>query len=163
MKLVKTKRSRTSVIIEGLVLMVIMYFLFESGKPNFCKRVPRDYYQKQCFSNQRVISGAIDMYNMDHELMIHEFNEHTYKLLVEEKYLHNIKDYCECEYLVEGDLAVDGYIYCLNHGSPDRRKEGINPEASLHPKKDRKRELNENLIEFVFCTLPTIIHYLTSL
>ncbi|MDD3000840.1 MAG: hypothetical protein PHF29_03725, partial [Candidatus Riflebacteria bacterium] len=48
--------------------------------------------QKACFANQRVLMGAIEMYNMDHDEMIKEITPDIFNaggLLLREKYLAN--------------------------------------------------------------------------
>ncbi len=80
------------------------------------------YHAKKasCFSNQRILQGAIEMYNMDHSTMMTTIDMET---LVKEHYL--IKELVgpepQCEYESIGDLTQDGYINCKFHGNPMNR------------------------------------------
>ena len=124
-------RNPYRVITVGSIILAITAVLFfiNENIPKFGS--PRsNRYQKHCFSNQRVLLGAVEIYNMDHTVFITDLNYETIDLLIKSKYLKaNPSDGCECEYFTEGDLSADGYIYCLNHGSENRKKEGKDIEA----------------------------------
>ena len=81
---------------------------------------------KACFSNQRVMQGAVEMYNMDHSTMMTTLDIDT---LVNEKYLKTAPSGPEpdCKYTTVGDLTDDGYISCVKHGSP------FEPHQHSHP------------------------------
>lgn len=86
------------------------------------KSLKADARKKACFANQRVLLGAVEMYNMDHPEMIHAItHEMTGEtgMLVTEKYLKTglQSPEPECQYSSEGDLAQDGKIKCSFHGS----------------------------------------------
>jgi hypothetical protein len=70
----------------------------------------------QCLSNIRVITGAIEMYNMDHSQMMTELDLDK---LVESHYLKEIpiKPTDKCDYFIVGDILSDGYIACKKHGT----------------------------------------------
>lgn len=120
--------------------------------------------QKQCFRNQRVITGAIEMYNMDNKEMITDFNPETYDLLLKGKYLkENWKDECECEFHTKGDLTYDGFIYCENHGSENKKIEGKNISMSLTPKKDAKDSMTRETLKFIFAVGPTLFYLIIRL
>ncbi len=72
---------------------------------------------KACYSNMRVLQGAVEMYNMDHSTMMSNLDIPT---LVKEHYLKSEpgKPEPECDYYNVGDLTQDGYIACKKHGSP---------------------------------------------
>ena len=84
--------------------------------PNF-KVARASARQKACFSNQRVLQGAVEMYNMDvsPENMMRKLE---LSHLVSGNYL---KDYPskpepQCNYETSGDLTETGYVYCTFHG-----------------------------------------------
>ncbi|MBQ3644501.1 MAG: hypothetical protein II961_07890 [Candidatus Riflebacteria bacterium] len=72
--------------------------------------------ERQCFTNQRLILGAVELYSMDHEPMMTSLDM---PLLLKEGYLKEEpkKPTPQCEYFSEGNLVIDGYICCRNHGS----------------------------------------------
>ena len=76
--------------------------------------------EKACFSNQRVLQGAVEMYNMDNSVMMTTLDINT---LVKEKYLKSAPSGTEpgCKYYSVGDLSKDGHISCEKHGSPFER------------------------------------------
>lgn len=86
--------------------------------PNF-KKARNEAQKKACFANQRVLLGAVEMYNMDHPEMLQTLNSKSFESLVKEGY---IKYAPECptrgEYLSEGDLCTaTGQIKCSKHGA----------------------------------------------
>ena len=83
--------------------------------PNF-KKARDSARQKACFSNIRVLTGAMEMYNMDHNTMMHTLDIDA---LVKGGYLKSAPTSPEpdCEYYSEGDLTEDGVICCKRHGN----------------------------------------------
>ena len=51
----------------------------------------------------------------------------------------------ECEYLTEGDLTNNGYIYCKIHGDLEGKK-----EKEIHAKKEEEQKRNSSFIKNVF-------------
>ena len=100
--------------------------------------------QKACFSNIRVLIGAVDMYNMDHKIMMTKLDLNA---LIQENYLK--KNFSgpekECEYLTEGDLTDNGYIYCKIHGDIEGLK-----EKEIQSKKDEEKKRNSSFVKNVF-------------
>ncbi len=83
---------------------------------------------KYCAANIRIITGGVEMYNMDNKVMMKEleiknlltptYNPYTKK---NETYLKgdpNNNQY-GCSYKSKGDLTTDGEIICNKHGSLD--------------------------------------------
>ena len=70
-----------------------------------------------CYSNIRVMLGAVEMYNMDNSVMMTELD---IQKLVDGKYLKNepSKPDPDCSYYSEGDITKDGLIKCRKHGNP---------------------------------------------
>lgn len=89
--------------------------------PNFAKA--RDKARvANCFANQRILLGAIEMYNMDHEKMLTQLSEADAQeggILLKNQYLREPinKPEPECSYYSEGDLSKNGKISCKKHGS----------------------------------------------
>ena len=113
--------------------------------------------QKACFSNQRIISGAIEMYNMDHEVMMRDFNDYNAGLLVSGKYLKSIPvgSKPECRYLSSGDLTGEGVIYCEYHGSIGynaNSKDGVAPSDAYY-----QDEFRENLRNKMYSLAPILV------
>jgi hypothetical protein len=71
-----------------------------------------DLHQKMCFMTQRLIFGAVEMYNMDNDVKMTSLD---IPLLEKKKYIRKIDE--KCEYYSVGDLSKDGYVSCKIHGS----------------------------------------------
>ena len=87
-----------------------------TGKEDFNekKRLFAISKQKACFSNLRVIQGAVEMYNMDHSTMMTSLNLDK---LIDGNYIKSIDKPCsECSYYNKGDLSNDGVVACSLHG-----------------------------------------------
>ena len=99
---------------------------------------------KACYSNIRVILGAIEMYNMDHDVMMTECNEYNLHLLCDEGYLKQMptKPTEKCEYLSDSDLTSTGVIYCKYHGSieyDEKKHIGVPPSSEYLADENRIR------------------------
>ena len=108
----------TKVWLNRFVLLLVLFFycvINLASVPTFQRHHPPSH-QKICFSNIRVLQGTIELYNMDHTPMM--TTNIDMKTLVDNKYLKAPIEGPdeECEYLIEGDLTNDGYVYCINHG-----------------------------------------------
>jgi Ca-activated chloride channel family protein len=86
--------------------------------PNF-RKARQQSRQKACLANQRVLMGAIEMYNMDHDVMITEMNDHVIDDLVQGKYLKSpiVPAEQSCCFGSTGPLDGDGVIICAEHGT----------------------------------------------
>ena len=160
----KSKKKLGETIIEGTIIFIISYVLaYKMDIPRYGHSI-RNAKQKQCFSNQRLVTGAIEMYNMDNKEMIIDLNPETYDLLIKGKYLkENWRDECECEFCTDGDLTVDGFIYCENHGSENRKIEGKNINISVTPKKDEEQKRESEMRKFAIAVGPTLFYLLLRL
>lgn len=78
---------------------------------------------KACHANQRVLAGAVEMYNMDNETKMHTIR-HADVIspageLIKGCYLKSPINPAEldCEYYSYGNLTSTGIIYCTQHGT----------------------------------------------
>ena len=160
----KTKNYYIQTVLEAAVLFFIslgLVLMTDTGRTHHGRR---SSFQKQCFSKQRVLIGAIEMYNIDHNEMIKTYDDDYFELLVRGKYLYSsFKNNFECELVTEGDLTEKGFIYCVNHGSYDGQKKGKDELASLTPKSDMIRERNVNLFILGFLFVPTLLYLIFRL
>ena len=158
------KQHPVRTIIESIVLFIISYLLVANTNMGEVHRSRRTSPQKACFANQRVLSSAIEMYNMDHSEMINTYNQSIRDLLIKEKYLKpDFMHEVECEFVAEGDLTEKGFVYCVNHGGVDGKKEGKDEFASLTPKADMIHERNKNLLVLGLLFGPTLIYWIINL
>ena len=161
----KANKNFVQIVLEATVLFVISLFLISTTDISRIRHHGRrSSYQKQCFSNQRVLMGAIEMYNMDHNNMMTNYDNSFFELLVRDKYLTpSFMNNIECEFLSEGDLTGSGYIYCVNHGDTEKKKEGKDELASLTPKSDSIREREMDLVLLGFLFGPTLLYFILRL
>lgn len=78
--------------------------------------------RRACFGNQRLLEGAIEMYNMDHDATITAITPELYApdgILVQQGYLKPLEmPSAGCRFRSEGDLTEAGSrITCDEHGS----------------------------------------------
>lgn len=114
------KRSPT--LIELAIIIAIIGILAAIAQPSYPRRSGHSR-MKACFANQRVILGAIEMYNMDHNELLHHMDDGVMELLTSGKYL-KYKAACPGhppgQYVNDGDLAQEGTIKCTIHGNPEK-------------------------------------------
>ncbi|MEW6708825.1 MAG: ankyrin repeat domain-containing protein [Candidatus Riflebacteria bacterium] len=75
-----------------------------------------------CFALQRVLQGAIEMYNMDQSEGISSIEERTLQNpgpLIPE-YMRSLDIQNGCSLISSGDLMVDGYVLCKTHGASSK-------------------------------------------
>lgn len=68
-----------------------------------------------CFAFQRILYGAIEMYNMDNSATIKQCNDDTIRILRSKNYLRTLPN-SNCSYYSVGDLTESGTIGCRLHG-----------------------------------------------
>lgn len=88
--------------------------IFMNKKQDVTKQTQRDN-ESECFSNIRVITGAIEMYNMDFPDKIN--TELDIQFLVDKGYLraNPEKNSPDCKYFIEGDMTKEGHVACQKH------------------------------------------------
>ena len=100
-------------LIELMIVIAIIGILAAMAIPNF-KKARASARQKACYSNIRVIQGAVEMYNMDSAQMMNTLSIGDLKAghyLKEEP----VKPETQCSYQGTG-LENDGSVYCSFHG-----------------------------------------------
>ena len=155
----RKKKSIFSTIIISIIITIIWGNLFYMALPSYALRPVRaSQFQKACYSNIRIITGAIEMYNMDNEndksKLIKNYDRDTLKILIENKYLKSEPELplsC-CRYTSSGDLynydengkinECDGYVYCEVHGD----LQGLRPIDENKTNNEAERTLNTNHI-----------------
>ena len=133
--------------------IALLFFMFIYIIINVLTSLPEKKFahtpsrQKACFSNIRVFTGAVEMYNMNHNIMMKKLD---FNSLIQENYLKGNFSLPEkeCEYLTEGDLSENGYIYCKIHGDLEGRK-----EKELQTKKEEETKRNSSFFKNVFSNI----------
>lgn len=102
-------------LIELMIVIAIIGILAAMAVPNF-KKARDSARQKACYSNIRVIQGAVEMYNMDTSTMMAKTLD--VNTLVSGHYLKTapIPPETNCSYSINGDITESGYIKCGLHG-----------------------------------------------
>ena len=138
-----------------LIIYILVYLFYPPEYGPFSRGYEGGF--KVCFSNQRVILGAIEMYNMDNTESICELNENVLEILYKNKYLkQEIKGSVKgkCKYLSREDLTKDGMIYCEFHGNSDYRETG----KGIPPSKEFERYMKSyNYNHFIKHYTPAFI------
>lgn len=116
------KRETRSKIFPYIIgYICINLFLSFSNFGYVCiKRSRTPARKRACFSNIRVLQGAVEMYNMDHEKT--PMKTLDIKTLEEFKYLKPNSAQGpsnECEYISSDDLSKDGEVICRFHNDPN--------------------------------------------
>ncbi|HNV71139.1 MAG TPA: VWA domain-containing protein, partial [Candidatus Ozemobacteraceae bacterium] len=85
--------------------------------PNFRKAREQARW-KACYANQRVLLGAIEMYNMDHSVQLSAYNPSVEPVLVNGQYLKTplTKPETGCGYYGVSLNTASGAIACAMHG-----------------------------------------------
>ena len=111
----KKKINFLEVIIYLYILGGIVFILFGPKLSNFGKKDGNYSPQRHCYSNIRVLQGAVEMYNMDSSTMMDRLDV---DLLIKGKYLKErpISPHPNCNYSENGDLSGDGVVVCSIHG-----------------------------------------------
>ena len=117
----KLNRKGSFLTVLGIII-IIVYVLFNMSLPHY-DGSRTSARQKACFSNQRIIEGAIEMYNMDNKIPIEtalpgQAFVQCEEELVKSRYLKNYIELVEpdCSYGFF-DILGSGTVFCKAHGS----------------------------------------------
>ncbi len=127
-------------IIDLTIVFSIYLLLSNIAKPNIHKTRPK-MIKINCFSEIRVLSGAVELYNLDNESKINELNDETIKILFDNKYIKEMPNpfIPKCVYRNEENLASNPLsIYCEAHGSPDGSIHSIYDEKEIEDEVSQK-------------------------
>ena len=115
------KNRKGFTLIELMIVIAIIGILAAMAIPNF-KKARASARQKACYSNIRVLQGAIEMYNMDVSTMITTMSDQVQNQLISGKYIKATAPLICPEtskngsYSASGDLTDNGEIICSWHG-----------------------------------------------
>ena len=144
MKILYKDNSKNDFSLLELAIVILIIWLLTALTPglSFSHRDRHNTELKYCFSNQRVLMGAIEMYNMDHTYMLdtafpgREFDD-TIKLLKDGGYLKSdlISRDNVCTY---GFINVteSGNTFCVIHGACDTKNTYETDEKPYYPELD---------------------------
>jgi type II secretion system protein G len=104
-------------LIELMIVIAIIGILAAMAVPNF-KKAREQAREKACYSNIRVLMGAVEMYNMDNSTMMSDVVQSD---LISGQYIRTLIKCPEngdgSEYKATGSLYEDGQIKCnTKHG-----------------------------------------------
>lgn len=102
----------------GLVFLLLL--LIGMANPGGGRRIRPQAREKACYANMRVLLGAIEMYNMDHPVLLTTVDDGVIETLRRENYLKGelSKPETGCAYSSQGDLSTDdGRVTCAMHGT----------------------------------------------
>lgn len=114
-------------LVELMIVVMVIGILAAMAIPNF-RKAREQARDKACYANQRVLLGAVEMYNMDNKSMM--TTQLDIPLLLKESYLKSdvTRPEAGCSYMVAGDLTGHGKIYCRLHGPVEGDIVGLEEE-----------------------------------
>lgn len=115
----KQGKTFLNILVIIIFLVVGIFYIFVNARPIRSSHGGPLVREKACYANMRVLLGAVEMYNMDNDVMIKHMDNKAISLLVKGKYLRKDpqKPTSSCEYLDDGDLTNGGLIRCREHGT----------------------------------------------
>ncbi len=104
---------------EWLIICMIVGVLAAIAVPNFQRPGRGGSREMACYANMRVLLGAVEMYNYDHDRGMDRVGTDEIARLVQNQYLKSplISYDPGCSYSSEGDLTTSGRIVCPVHGT----------------------------------------------
>ncbi len=151
------KISCIQIFIIGGILLILISALIPNYNRNW--QPPSDRRRKACYSNIRIIQGAVEMYNMDSSEMMNALDMNK---LQESHYLKEnpIVPDEPCEYY-GNNLDNDGSVYCYIHG--DLQGTTAEKEGLYDKLKNRKKYENNKLDLLRYIRSDNIIEFLIRL
>lgn len=137
--------------VKGIMIALILIIGIPWTIPTYIKGGGAPKYSKKfCDSDQRIIIGAIEMYNMDNNEWIKHCDDKVIEELINKKYLRsNFNDpysrYSKCKYHNKGDLTNDGVLYCEFHGTLNQNDKNSIPPSKEYFEELRRAEILSNL------------------
>lgn len=151
------KHKNAFTFIELLIVIGIISILAAMAVPNV-HPVRIDPTKKPCFTNQKVIEGAIEMYNMDNTIMMEtalpgrDYEDHE-RILLDNRYLKNPIEppSPDCSYGFV-NICATGSVFCKKHGGSF---ESEHSDKVIIPEYDTKLEqpFSQNYLNFRYDVL----------
>ncbi len=122
MKYYRTKKdNKKGIVLTGVAFLIIIFYMFVNATPPYHHSYKTTARLKACFSNQRVILEAVEMYNIDNKNHIEtalpgSAFEKCEEILIQNHYLKDYIDLPEsdCSYGFF-DIIGSGTIFCKRH------------------------------------------------
>jgi hypothetical protein len=124
---------------------------------------------KACFANQRVIAGAVEMYNMDEKEAIRELRPidvtDSAAALVKKQYLKSVvtPPDINCSYHNYGDLSANGIVFCSQHGTLPEFRQALLKAAGIEIKNDKSFATTALVALTIFVILNIVVIILLKL
>lgn len=132
-----------SFLINIVIICMIIGMLSAMSMPNF-KTSRWQSRQKACYSNIRVIQGAVEMYNMDKSTMMSDLNLSLLGNYIKNPNSIKCPEYDNARY-VGTNLDSDGEVYCTHHGDLNGNIKGgasINNQSAMAIAPEAKKTEN---------------------
>ena len=146
-------------IIVSSIITVLAIWSIQDAQSRMHFRGSTTSKQQACFSNIYTLTNAMDEYNMDcsSDKILKSYNERLDKMLLDKKYLKEeiVKPNPKCEYVSEGDLLDNGFIYCKFHGDT---KNSLN----IWNRDKARAEIRGNINLFLFGLCVFVVSYIFS-
>ncbi len=139
----KPKKKIFFDIISLIYIIGVIGFTLFGPKPYYVRCSRGSARDKACYSNIRVIQGAVEMYNMDSSIMMDNLD---IDILKDGRYLKEkpVLPEVSCAYF-GNDLSKDGYVYCGYHGD----LQGYKHDYSKGPLLTEAEKLREKINKFI--------------
>ena len=154
----------TKFFLDIIISSIILTFIFLALLPHYPQIRP-SRLKDNCFSEIRLIAGAVELYNLDNEIKINKLDEKTLQTLVDTKYLKRLPDpFIEkCKYSSEGDLATDtGIIYCEAHGDLNGKIKSKYSESQIADAIYAKEKENKTQVFSIVIASILLISFLSA-
>lgn len=125
---------------ELMIVVMVLGILGAMAVPNF-RKAREQARGKACYANQRVLQGAVEMFNMDHSPGMTTLD---IPALRRGQYLKSdiTSPMPECGYESCGDLTESGFVYCRNCGGVDHTLDEIRVLAGM-PRSSQEESARE--------------------